>query len=91
MKTSPTVVFPTQAGCCQPLTNTADRINIWQVALNPKAPPAAEGKTGSPHPYLIEEVFKHKVVVVVAGGQLHVLQTGKLGLALGRIGGTFKH
>lgn len=24
--------------------------------------------------YLVEEVFKHKVIVVVAGGELHVLQ-----------------
>lgn len=24
--------------------------------------------------YLVEEVFKHKVVVIVAGGELHVLQ-----------------
>lgn len=24
-------------------------------------------------PYLIEEVFKHKVVVVITGGELHIL------------------
>lgn len=55
----------------------SDSINIWQVAPNSNAPPAKEGKTGSSQLYLIEEVFKHKVVVVVAGGQLHILQTGK--------------
>lgn len=26
------------------------------------------------HPYLIEEVFKHEVVVIVTGSELHVLQ-----------------
>lgn len=36
-----------------------------------------ERKSGFSHPYLIEEVFKDEVVVVVAGGQLHVLQNGK--------------
>lgn len=29
---------------------------------------------GFSHLYLIEEVFKHKVVVVVTGSELHVLQ-----------------
>lgn len=39
--------------------------------------------------YLVEEVFKHKVVVVVAGGELHVLQReGELSVQRGfRLGG----
>lgn len=29
---------------------------------------------GFSHLYLVEEVFKHEVVVIVTGGELHVLQ-----------------
>lgn len=30
--------------------------------------------------YLIEEIFKHKVVVIIAGGELHILACGAFGM-----------
>lgn len=30
--------------------------------------------------YLIEEIFKHKVVVIIAGGELHILACGEFGM-----------
>lgn len=47
-----------------------DSINIWCLASNSNA----DWKMGFSPLYLIEEVFKHKVVVVVTGGELDVLQ-----------------
>lgn len=60
------------------MTNTSlivSIIGVWhqtEVLLGLSC--CKDWKMGVSHLYLIEEVFKHKVVVVVAGGELHVLQ-----------------
>lgn len=45
-----------------------------------KGPGAAEAQ-GS-RPYLVEEIFKHEVVVVIAGGELHILERSGMNLNL---------
>lgn len=54
----------------------SDSIDIWCLGSNPCLDDRV-GNVGSQvlsSVYLVEEVFKHKVVVVIAGGELHVLQ-----------------
>lgn len=46
-----------------------------------KGPGAAEARE-STLLYLVEEIFKHEVVVVIAGGELHVLERNGMNLNL---------
>lgn len=66
---------------CRSLTNTswtsvmASLFGVWhQTQTLLRLSHCEDWKMGFSYQYLIEEVFKHKVVVVVTGGELHVLQ-----------------